>query len=79
MMDSPQVGELWRVRQNHYRPEDFEFLRAGTVGTVISLSSIAPSGGRLVEMACVNGGRAQVIEVYPATMAYWERVEEEDE
>ena len=35
-MDSPQVGELWRVFQSHYLPEDFEVLRAGTVGTVIA-------------------------------------------
>jgi len=78
MMDSPRVGELWRVFQNHYRPEDFEFLRAGTVGTVIA-DGFAQGGRRLVEMACVNNGRACVIEVCPASMAFWERVEEEDE
>ena len=78
MMDSPQVGELWRVFQNHYRPEDFELLRAGTVGTVIA-DVREEDGGRLVEMACVNNGRACVIEVSPASMTFWERVEEEDE
>jgi hypothetical protein len=35
--------------------------------------------GRLVEMVCMNNGLPQVIEVGPAAMAYWERVEEEDE
>ena len=78
MMDSPQVGELWRVFQSHYLPEDFEVLRAGTVGTVIA-DGFAQGGGRMVEMACVNNGRPRVIEVSPASMAYWERVEEEDE
>ena len=78
MRASPQVGELWRVFQNHYRPEDFELLRAGTVGTVIA-DGFAQGGGRLVEMACVNNGRACVIEVCRASMVYWERVEEEDE
>ena len=78
MMDSPQVGELWRVFQNHYRPEDFELLRAGTLGIVIA-DGFAQGGGRLVEMACVNNGRACVIEVGPASRVYWGRVEEEDE
>jgi hypothetical protein len=48
-MDSPQVGELWRVFQSHYLPEDFEVLRAGTVGTVIA-DGFAQGGGRLVEI-----------------------------
>ena len=78
MMDSPQVGELWRVFQSHYLLEDFEVLRAGTVGTVIA-DGFAQGGGRLVEMACVNNGTPRVVLVSPASMAYWERVEEEDE
>ena len=77
-MDSPQVGELWRVFQSHYLLEDFEVLRAGTVGTVIA-DGFAQGGGRLVEMACVNNGTPRVVLVSPASMAYWERVEEEDE
>ena len=78
MMDSPQVGELWRVFQSHYLLEDFEVLRAGTVGTVIA-DGFAQGGGRLVEMACVNNGTPRVVLVSPASRAYWERVEEEDE
>lgn len=78
MMDSPQVGELWQVRQGHYLPEDFAVLRAGTVATVIS-DGFAQGGGRLVEMACVNNGAPRVVLVSPASMAYWERVEEENE
>ena len=79
-MDSPQVGELWRVFQSHYLPEaeDFEVLRAGTVGTVIA-DGFAQGGGRLVEMACVNNGTLRVLLVSPASMAYWERAEEENE
>jgi hypothetical protein len=77
-MDSPQVGELWRVFQSHYLTEDFEVMRAGTVGTVIA-DGFAQGGGRLVEMACVNNGTPRVVLVSPASMAYWERVEEEDE
>lgn len=77
-MDSPQVGELWRVFQSHYLLEHHEALRAGTVGTVIA-DGFAQGGGRLVEMACVNNGTPRVVLVSPASMAYWERVEEEDE
>lgn len=77
-MDSPQVGELWRVFQSHYLPEDFEVLRAGTVGTVIA-DGFAQGGGRLVEMACVNNGTPRVVLVSPVSRAFWERVEEEDE
>lgn len=77
-MDSPQVGELWRVFQSHYLLEDFEVLRAGTVGTVIA-DGFSQGGGRLVEMACVNNGTPRVVLVSPASRVYWERVEEEDE
>lgn len=73
------MGELWRVLQSHCPPDDFEVLRAGTVGTVIA-DGFAQGGGRLVEMVCVNNGRAQVIEVSSASIAcWWERVEEENE
>ena len=78
-MDSPQVGELWRVFQNHYRPEDFELLRAGTLGIVIAVTGAAPPWPVMCVMACVNNGRACVIEVGPASRVYWGRVEEEDE
>ena len=77
-MDSPGVGELWRVRLGHYLPENFAVFRAGTLGIVIA-DGFCQGGGRLVEMVCMNDGLPQVIEVSPASMAYWERVEEEDE
>jgi hypothetical protein len=79
-MDSPQVGELWRVFKSHYLAE-LELsavLRAGTLGIVIT-DGFCQGGGRLVEMVCMNNGLPQVIEVGPASMTYWERVEEEDE
>jgi len=77
-MDSPQVGELWQVQKSHYLPEGFAVLRAGTVATVIA-NGFAQGGGRLVEMACVLDGVPRVVLLSPASMAFWERVEDGDE
>ena len=50
-MDSPRVGELWRVFKSHYLAE-LELsavLRAGTLGIVIT-DGFCQGGGRLVEV-----------------------------